>query len=246
MLGDAGVLDYQSLVGTLIYASTTARPDVSYAVGRLARTMHAPSSGDLDAAYDALEYLNQYPAECLTYSGRGTPLNCMGYTDASYAGEKPGRKSTIGQIFMTTSGTISWKTKTTPLTVLSSAEAELVALCQGVKEAIFIRGLMCDIGRTMRCPMWVLVDNEAVLAMAQNVGTSDRTKHIAVRYFFIREKIGHGFVRLHHCPTDQMAADLYTKALSGEKFFKFSRVAFSATKHVARLLSVLGGIRTVR
>ena len=144
----------------------------------------------------------------------------VAYIDASY-GTHPDGKSHSGSVIMMGSALQMAKSQKQKIVTKSSAESEFVALSnsllgEGLHLCEFWRGLGYDLA-----PLLVYQDNQAAMALAQKgKSTSSRTKHIAIRYFWIKERVDSGEVSIEYLPTKQMLADLLTKPLQGELFIK--------------------------
>ena len=121
----------------------------------------------------------------------------------------------MGQVFCTVYGLLSWRCKTAPGVPLSSTEAEIIALVFAVRELLFLRELFVELGFTVDKQTTVFEDNEATIAIASQVGVSDRTKHMEIKYHFLRHKLESEVFKLVHLPGDRMVADMFTKPLPG-------------------------------
>ncbi|EWM20025.1 putative polyprotein [Nannochloropsis gaditana] len=97
---------------------------------------------------------------------------------------------------------------------LSSAESELISACSATQSAVYIRQLLTDLGFKQDEPTVIMEDNQACIAMGNNPITHKRTKHIDVRYHFVREKVESKEVELVYIPTQHQLADILTKPLS--------------------------------
>ena len=215
-------IPYMEAVGSLNYLATCSRPDLAFAVSQIARHMHAPTEENWTAVKRIFRYLQGTKTLCLFYSS--TPIPLTGYSDASYAPEATDRKSTSGYVFMKNGGAISWKSKKQPIVSLSSMEAEYIALCTAGKEAIWLRQLEADLKSSPAKSIVLNEDNQAAIKLAKNSIMSDRSKHIDVRYHWIREQVAAGTVTLQYCPTDMMVADIFTKPLQRLLHSKFLKL----------------------
>ena len=99
---------------------------------------------------------------------------------------------------------------------LSSSEAEYVALSEAAKDVKFVVQLLKTIGVQVKLPVIINVDNVGAIFMSENVSTTNRTKHVDVRYHFVREFIEDGFVKIVFVRSKENAADIFTKNVSGE------------------------------
>ncbi|CAI7833990.1 unnamed protein product [Closterium sp. NIES-53] len=160
---------FQSLVGSLLYAAVHTRPDISFSVGQLARVVQNPSEEQVDAAERVVKYLNSHPSIGVQYSasaqvkqkgvevlkekgerlGEGKLfLTC--FTDATWASEKDDSSSVGGYICVVGGGPVSWRSKKQLETALSSVESEYMAMFHGVKEVIWLRRLLEEIGQEQK------------------------------------------------------------------------------------------------
>jgi hypothetical protein len=143
-----------------------------------------------------------------------------GYSDADWAGDLDDRHSTTGNIFMLGGGPISWLSKKQATVALSTAEAEYLALCSATQETVWLKKLLSDIKYISDRQIVILEDNQGAIAIAQNPVGHARTKHIDIKYHYVRECVQNGIVRLEYCPTEDMLADFLTKSISKVRFEK--------------------------
>lgn len=211
---------YQSMVGSLLYAAMATRPDIAQSVGVVSKFNQNPTTEHLTAVKRIFRYLKGTADLALVYkkSDSGT---LIGYSDADWAGDLDDRHSTTGNIFMLGGAAISWLSKKQATVALSTAEAEYVALSCAAQETIWLRKLLMDIRATPDGPTVIMEDNQGAIAIAQNPVGHARTKHIDIRYHYVRECIQSGNICLQYCPTGEMKADILTKPLPRVKFEKF-------------------------
>ena len=131
------------------------------------------------------------------------------------------RRSTGGYVFFACGAAISWSSKLQLSPALSSTEAEYMACTRAAQEAIWLRQFLDQLGYRQKNPTQLLGDNQGAIALAKNPGNHPRTKHIQLRYHFIRFAIADGQILLDYVPTGDMAADGLTKGLTGEKHKRF-------------------------
>ncbi len=143
-----------------------------------------------------------------------------GYSDADWAGDVSDRKSTSGYLFMMSGATVSWRSRKQTCVALSTAEAEYVALASASQEATWLRRLFEDLHEKQAEPTVIHEDNQSAICIAQNPQYHSKTKHIDIKYHFIREKIVDNTIELRYCPTNDMLADTLTKGLTYDKFSK--------------------------
>ncbi|KAJ9519346.1 hypothetical protein QJQ45_023135 [Haematococcus lacustris] len=204
---------YSGLVGSLLYLSCCTRPDIAYAVGALARHMAAPTQQHWAAAKAVLSYLKGTASQGLVFGGNDS---LQGYCDADYAGDKDTARSTTGYVFTLHGAAISWSSRLQPTVAMSTAEAEYMAASGAVKEAVWLRKLMQDLGLPGSC-VNIMCDNQAALQLLNNPMASARSKHISVHHHFARERAARGEVMFTYCSTSEMAADVMTKPLAAVK-----------------------------
>ena len=151
-------------------------------------------------------------------SAAGVPITC--WSDAAFANQA-GSRSTMGQVFSTPYGVLSWRSKTIPGVPLSSTEAEIISLVFSVRELIFLRVLFADLAMAFENspPSKIFEDNTASIQIASQVGVSDRTKHMQIKYHFLRHKLEMEVFTLEYLNTKKMLADLLTKPLPGSALY---------------------------
>jgi hypothetical protein len=201
---------YRQAVGCLNYLANGTRPDISFSVSVVARKLSDPSVLDWINVKRILSYLKRTQNAGIFYSRAGSKL--VGYSDASYAENAKGRKSTGGYVFMLNNGAVSWKSKKQSCVSISSAEAELISLSKAAQECIWLGKLETDLGVGLT-PRLIYEDNQATIRLTKDYVYSDRSKHIDVRYFFCREKVMEGVIQVEYMPTEKMVADILTKCL---------------------------------
>ncbi|CAI7744094.1 unnamed protein product [Closterium sp. NIES-53] len=220
LLKPAGIRDYQKKLGCLLFAAVTCRPDLSYSASQLATYLKKPETEHLAELDRALHYFVSTPTIGLTYyKNVTTPTGLVGYVDADHAGDSENRRSRTGYIYrLEPIGPISWQSSKQELIALSSAEAEYIALCSATKEGLYLRELLEE-AKLAELPNFTLFcDNQSAIRIANKSGFANRTKHIALRYFFVKDEIEKGRLQLSYCPTSEMAADYLTKKLGKSKF----------------------------
>eukprot|EP00873_Tetraselmis_striata_P001816 jgi/Tetstr1/422080/TSEL_012940.t1 len=117
---------------------------------------------------------------------------------------------------------VSWKSQLQATVALSTAEAEYMALCAAVCEALFLRELLRELCCAQSEATMIFEDNQSCIALTRNPMTHGRSKHIAIKYHFTREKMLSGEVAIEYCPTAQMVADALTKPLGRLKHAEFA------------------------
>jgi hypothetical protein len=205
---------YREAIGSLMYASVATRPDITSAVSFLSQFLENPGEAHWEAAKRVFRYLSGTRDLALTY-GRDRH-NLLGYTDADGSSQEH-RRAISGNAFLIDGGAVSWSSKKQELVTLSTAEAEYVAATHAAKEAIWLRRLIGTLTLSTSKATTLFCDNQAALHLAKTDNYHARTKHIDTRFHFVRDVEARGEISLAYCPTDDMTADILTKALPGWK-----------------------------
>ena len=205
---------YQSLVGALLYCAVNTRPDVAYAVGMLCRAMGKPTPELYLDALRVLYYLHHHRDIGLRYGA--SDLDMSGMSDSDWAV----RHSTTGYVFTYAQAAISWGCKKQATIALSSCEAEIVALSESAKEAVFLADFLSELGFPARSPTQLATDNTGARDLSYNPEHHDRVKHVERRHFFIRELVEDQRVVVPFVRTHANLADFFTKPLTGKNFFR--------------------------
>ena len=215
---------YQSAIESLLYLSISTRPDITYAVSTLSRFSSNPTQQHWTALKRVMCYLKGTTNFGINYSKNGSQ-DCICYSDADWAGDVNDRKSTSGYLFQISGGAVTWSTKKQSCVTLSTTEAEYIALASAAQEAVWLRQLTTDLGYSSETATIIYEDNQSAISMTKNPQFHGKAKHIAIKYHFIREQVSNGTVKLQYCPIREMIADMFTKALSRERFCKLQDMA---------------------
>lgn len=146
-------------------------------------------------------------------------LNLFGYSDADYGGDIDERRSTTGYVFVFGSSIISWSSERQKSVALSTTESEYVAAAQATKELVWIGLLLRNLLITYNKPN-LFVDNQSAIRLIKNPEFHKRTKHIDIKFHFVRQKFAEGLFNLNYFETNLQLADILTKALCKQKFEK--------------------------
>lgn len=211
-------LPYRQLLGSLMYLSVLTRPDITFAVNFLSQFNNSYSDLHWKCAKRILRYLKGTRSLHLEYSYDNSEL--LGFADADFAGNCIDRRSYTGFIFKWAGGAVSWECKKQYTVALSTTEAEYMAISEASKEAIYFRNVLHEFLGYYNC-ITVFNDNQSAQKLAENTLVNKRSKHIDVRYHFIREAISNKLCCLEYLPTNEMPADVLTKALCSVKHNKF-------------------------
>ena len=210
---------YRSIVARLQYAATWVRFDISYTVAQLARFCASAGPKHWAALHHVIEYLSKYPSLKLEYRRiTSGPKGLDGFCDADW-GNSSTRRSTTGTIFRYNGAPISWRSKQQKTISLSTAEAEYYSASEGAVQALYIRGLLINMGFDPDGWTPIHEDNNACIEWGNNViGGRERAKHIDIRKHFAHEVIQNGHIRLVRVDTANQLADVFTKSLQPAQF----------------------------
>ncbi|CAI7886710.1 unnamed protein product [Closterium sp. NIES-53] len=216
-LSAAGLQLYLQQLGCLLFAAATCRPDLAYVACHLAQFLCCPKEEHSLDLQRALRYFVSTPTLGLIFNA-GKPTDKMylsGYVDADHAGDTSDRRSRTGYIFrLEPIGLISWNSSKQELVSLSLAEAEFIAACAATREGLYLQELLDEAKFVTPNQFTLQCDNQSAITIANKPGSVNRTKHISLRYFFVKDTIDKGRMRLVYCPTSDMAADSLTKKLT--------------------------------
>uniref|UniRef100_A0AAV1UU28 Polyprotein n=1 Tax=Peronospora matthiolae TaxID=2874970 RepID=A0AAV1UU28_9STRA len=183
---------FRNAVGCLMYLMVGTRPDLAAAVGVLSQFSADPCPTHWQALKRVLRYIQGTREYGIEYQATNND-KLHGYSDADWAGDVEARRSTSGYTFILNNGYVSWRSKKQSTVALSSTEAEYMALTEAAQEAIWLKALLCELDE-MRSDEAVKIyeDNQGSIALAKNPEFHKRTKHIDIRYHFVREKVAEG------------------------------------------------------
>ena len=231
---EAARLPMQQLVGGLIYANKT-RPDVAYAISDVARFMSKWGVEHFKRALLILKYLYSTRKRKLTFSRTSAPFELTGYCDANYGDERDSGeqvddkwKSQGGYLLFVGDCLVSWRSRRHKSRCLSSMEAEYMEASEASKEVIFFRELMKDVDCEMSAPTVLYEDNKACMAFSKNNTNHDRSKHIDIRAYALRDTVRNGVIELVHIDTKNQLADMLTKHQRKAIFIDHVERIFSA------------------
>jgi hypothetical protein len=214
------IRSYQSAVGSIMFAMLCTRPDIAFSVAILSKFAQNPTSLHEAGVQRVLRYLYGTTARGITYTGTtaiSEEPQLTGYCDSDWAADRDDRKSITGYAFLLCEGAISWSSKKQKTPSLSTVEAEYMAATAAAKEALWWRTQMRELGYDITQATTLYSDSQGSISLTKNPEHHANTKHIALRYHFIRHHVGKRNIRLEYISTKAMAADVLTKALPREQ-----------------------------
>src|ERR1700678_2002459 len=210
---------YHEAVGSLMYATLGTRPDICFAVQTVSRFNSKPGLAHWEAVKRIFRYLKGTKELWLGYGGVAREL--VGFVDADGSmGED--RRAISGYAFIINGGAVSWSAKRQEIISLSTTESEYIAATYAAKEALWLRQLILQIFGVSLNATILFSDNQSAIALTKEHQYHAHTKHIDVRYHFIRWIVEDGKLRLIYCPTEEVIADILTKALVSTKVKHFA------------------------
>ena len=223
-VGDGTKLDsdkcklFHSLVAKSLYISKRGRPDISVAVNFLTRRVLCPTTVDWKKLERVIGYLKRTRVMGLRLNSL-EDLCVFGYADASFAVHSD-YKSQSGVFITCGQGALYVKSTVQKLNTKSSSEAELVAVSDGAGQILWTRDFLIFQGYDLG-PAIVYQDNMSTISLIKRGNpASEKTRHINIRYFFIKDRVDTGELKIEYMCTNDMVADILTKPLQGEKFNK--------------------------
>ena len=209
---------HRQLVGSLLCASISTRPDTSHAVSRLSRHLTNPGLPHWKAAKRVLRYLKGTADLGITYSRQPKP-SLHGFSDSACADCLDTRRSTCGFVFKCAGGPVSWLSRRQPVVSVSTAEAEYYAAFYAAQEALWLHRLLSEFNTSpLPLPTFIGEDNQATITLSKDPALHNRSKHVDTKHHWLRDTVLAGRVRLHYVPTSLMTADILTKPLKRINF----------------------------
>lgn len=224
---------YQQAIGRLMWITNSTRFDISYAVGQLSQHCNKPTIRHWNGVLQVLRYLSgtrelklqiggNFQADTNQRTQKDYGPRLHGFCDADYAGDHIDRRSVTGHIFLLNRGPVSWSSTKQRCVATSTTEAEYIALSESSKQGQWLRTLIKELNRlelleeNQAVPMHS--DNQACITISQDPTGHRRTKHIDIRYHYIRELVAYRKATVTYLATQNMIADVLTKPLPAKLF----------------------------
>ncbi|KAG7370163.1 reverse transcriptase RNA-dependent DNA polymerase [Nitzschia inconspicua] len=234
-LTSAGVS--RTLLGELLYAYITCRPDIGYAVVTLSKFASAPHAYHYSCLKGVARYLRRTKHWGIRFARRthdpslspGTPhnlslnpslppfpsipspLQLTGYVDAAHANDLRNRRSTTGYAFVLNGGAIAYRSKTQTVTATSSTEAEFIAAVSAAKTAKYLRAVLHELSFPQLSPTPIHIDNVSAIQIINARKPTERSRHIDIQAFAIQDWKDNGDILMHHIPGVINPSDSLTK-----------------------------------
>ena len=212
--------EFQSKLGTLVYPSNCARPDITFATNYFVRYGKNLGQTHMDAVIRIFAYLKATPERGIKYHSGGDPeFKLYSDSDSDHAGCTNTRRSTTGWNLTFMGGAISWRSYRQATVAHATCDAKYVAASEAIQEAIWVKGFVncLSIRDFQIASIPLFIDNEAALALTKTPRFHTRSKHIDVKYHFTRDNVGAGHIITQRVKTNENVTDILTKAMTRVK-----------------------------
>ncbi|KRZ26987.1 Retrovirus-related Pol polyprotein from transposon TNT 1-94 [Trichinella pseudospiralis] len=223
-------IPYREAVGALMFLMTATRPDIAYAVSTVAQVMDKPTIKAWQAVKRIFRYLRGTADYGLLYQAKGEGF-LKGYSDADYAGDVTTRRSRTGVVCMCAGEAVLWHSQKQRSVALSTTEAEYVAASEATKDMMWLMTLFAEVTEVKQKPI-LFADNMGAVKLSKNPEFHKRSKHIDVRFHFVREKYNEGKIDIQHIDSENQKADILTKALPKTRFQNLRRQLGIVSEHI--------------
>ncbi|XP_050896978.1 secreted RxLR effector protein 161-like [Lathyrus oleraceus] len=214
------ITKYLGMVGSLLYL-TVSHPNIMFSVCLCACFQANPKESHLTVVKRIIKYLKGTTNVGLWYP-KGGICNLVGYSDADYAGSKTDRKSTRGTCHILGNALVSWACKKQACVALSIAKVEYIAADNCCAQILWLNQQLRDYRLDLGC-IPLRCDNTSAINITKNPVMHSRTKHIDIRHHFLRDDMLQGDVEVTFMDTHNQLADVFTKPLARESFYKIQR-----------------------
>lgn len=218
--------EYRSIVGSLMYISNLTRPDITHYVNVLAQNIKNCNNTWLKYAKKALRYLYHTKEESLVIAGDRKTGSIELYVDASY-GSCRDMKSKTGYLVLFEGSPVSWKTSKQKTTATSTMEAEIIALYEGLENALWIKNIADEFGDSYK--LIIYEDNQPAIKLVKDSERILKKKHLNIKLQSIKENISTHEIQLLYVDTKEQLADHLTKTLNSSLMNKLSTIRVGIT-----------------
>ena len=211
---------FRSVAGALLWIARCTRPDIGYAMHRMTRRTHAPRVQDWKLGQRILRHLNGTAEYKLHFPKnlKGHELCFTAYSDADFAADREDRKSISASMVFVNGLLVTWVVSKQANVSLSTMESEFIAAARAVQELLGLLELVREVGCPVKLPVQLCMYNQAAISQVQSEASSYRAKHVYIKHKMIKYVYQKGIIIPTYVPTNEMKADLLTKALSTPTF----------------------------
>ena len=208
---------YRQIIGSLLYISIWTRPDISFAIGKLAKFNNHPTTQAIHATQWLMQYLSCTKHIGLTFIAGDMRIST--YVDSSFGDVVIDKRSTAGQITFLGKSPIQWDSFVCDNYAIpcSVAEAEYIAASEAARVMLSNRNILSQLGFPQH-QMLMFEDNEACISIAMQESSNRKTKHVELQVHHIRDLVKSGKIAMIHITTNIQLADIFTKPLNVEVF----------------------------
>ncbi|MBW0540391.1 hypothetical protein O181_080106 [Austropuccinia psidii MF-1] len=210
------VTAFQQAIGSLNYLAQHTRPDILFTVNSLSRYATHPTDKHWVALKHLLRYLKGSLDLCLHYFNNNDEEGLVGWADADYANDRSDRKSISGNIVTYHGNPVSWTSKKQSVVAQSTTEAEFISMNLCAKQLRWMTYLLADLGQETTKPT-VCNDNSGAVTISNQASLNHNTKHIEIRYQYVRDMVVKKLIKLKQVGTADMIADVLTKPMGIKK-----------------------------
>ncbi|XP_066334485.1 uncharacterized mitochondrial protein AtMg00810-like [Miscanthus floridulus] len=208
---------YQRLIGSLRYLVHT-RLDITFAIGYMSQFMERPTMEHLQTVKRILRYVGGTIDYGLHYGRAPGTTWFVGYCDSDFAGNVDTNKSTTGTMFFLGDYLVNWQSLKQKVVALSSYESEYIATTTAATQVLWLSRMLAELlGRKVDV-VELKVDNKSALALAKNHVFHKRSKHIRIKYHFIRDCLEDRSIKASHIAATDQQANILTESLGKSKF----------------------------
>ena len=205
---------YRSAVGSLNFLAVLTLADIAFAVSMVSKFLNRYSLAHWNAVKHIIAYINTTRDFGIVYKSGGSNAALVGYSDADFANDTETRRSIMGYAYFLSNTSVTWTSSRQRLVTLSTTESEYVAASSAAREAAWLKQLLSDLSHpcVSDLKLTLHVDNQSAIKLAMNPVQHQRTKHIDVRYHYIREQVANGELFIEYILSAEQRADIFTKA----------------------------------
>ncbi|XP_068486875.1 uncharacterized mitochondrial protein AtMg00810-like [Phaseolus vulgaris] len=193
---------FKQVVDSLMYLTVT-RPDLMFGVSLISRYMATTKASHWAATKRIMRYVQGTIEYGILYL-KGGKTEITAYSDSNYTGDLDDRQSTFGAVFIIGSGAVSWASKKQSVVSLSTTEVEYIAAAACSYQCIWLHIILEHFGIERKEAITILCDNNSTIQLSKNLVFHGRSKHIAVRFHFLRDLVND---QLKYCNTQEQVVD---------------------------------------
>jgi len=212
---------YQQYIGLLLYLALKIRPNIAFAVQYYTRYCSNPRILHFQVVDNIFGYLNKYPDLGITYTGvNNHNLIIKAYSDSDWGNCLDSWRLTTGYLTTLGNNLISWGVTLQKSVALSSTEAKYIAITKCNKETVYLQNIINELNNSLQLKIpinipVILEDNTGAIKLSHNTEFHKRTKHIDIKYYYIRELVENNKIRILYINTKKQLTDPLTKPITG-------------------------------